>query len=279
MVDPITVGAGAAVAAYLSKDGVTKLLGPTADYLGGELKGLVEKSQKNIGSIFKKAEEKAGPKLDTPGSVNPRVLKHVVDEGRFTEDALFAEYFGGVLASARTADGKDDRGVYYSNIIQSMSIYQLRSHYFFYSLMWGLVKGKNVDLNNYVGRYSMDLIVPSLVYEQTFGISPSDAEMGIIGHALSGLSRQNLIEDNWKFTAPGLLRSEHIVVATNSFFVTPSIPGLELFLWAHGRGEQGLAEFTKPDLIARDELDIKHRELARFKTLAEFQSTRRGNPI
>ncbi|WP_419735671.1 hypothetical protein [Pseudomonas sp. COR18] len=279
MVDPITVGAGAAVTAYLSKDGVSKLLGPTAEYLGGELKNFVAKSQENLGKIFAKAEEKAGSKLDTDGTVNSRVLKHVLDEGRFSEDELFAEYFGGVLASARTEDGKDDRGVYYSGIIQSMSVYQLRFHYFFYNLMWGLVKGKSVDLNNYDGRFSLDLIVPCEVYERTFDAMPSDAEMGIIGHALAGLSRLNLIEDNWKFATPSLLNKEHIQVLTSSFFITPSIPGLELFLWAHGRGEKGLSEFMALDLVGRDELNIQQKHLARFKTPEEFAATQRGRSI
>lgn len=279
MVDPITLSASAAVAAYLSKDGVTKLLGPTADYLGGELKGLVEKSQQNIGAIFKKAEEKAGPKLEGPGVVNPRVLKHVVDEGRFSEDELFAEYFGGVLASARTDDGKDDRGVYYSNIIQSMSVYQLRMHYFLYILIWNLAKGKTIDVNNYFGRLSMDLIVPIQVYEQTFNASPSDAEMSIISHAMAGLTRLDLIEDTWKFADREFLKSERLEVSDRSFFVTPSIPGLELFLWAHGKGELGLPEFLSPTLVIKDELDIKAKHLARFKTVGEVQATRRGDLI
>jgi hypothetical protein len=57
MPEPITTIGGAAVVAYLSKDGVSKLLGPTAEYLGGEMKSLVEKSKQNITSVFKKAEK------------------------------------------------------------------------------------------------------------------------------------------------------------------------------------------------------------------------------
>lgn len=113
MAELIAMG-GAAVAAYLSKDGVSKLLGPTAEYLGGELKDLVEKSQHNLASVFRRAEQKCGPKLEAEGIVNPRVMKHVYEEARFSENELLAEYFDGVLASARTKDGKDDRGVYYS---------------------------------------------------------------------------------------------------------------------------------------------------------------------
>jgi hypothetical protein len=37
------------------------------------------------------------------------VFKQIWDEGRFIEDELAVEYFGGLLASARPPDGKDDR--------------------------------------------------------------------------------------------------------------------------------------------------------------------------
>ncbi|MCO7613300.1 hypothetical protein NJH83_24005 [Pseudomonas chlororaphis] len=273
MVDPVTIGAGAAAAAYLSKDGVAKLLGPTADYLGGELKTFVEKSQKNIASIFKRAENKAGHKLDEPGVVNARVLRHVIDEGRFTEEELFAEYFGGVLASARTSDGVDDRGVYYAQIVQSMSVYQLRLHYLVYYLMWNLAKGRQLDLNGYIDRYKLEIVIPVKIYERTFGIVDGPKEMPFIAHSLSGLTRNNLVEDTWKFAGPALLKASHITVDTQSFLIKPTISGIELFVWAHGRGEAGLSAFLSPELVVRDELGIKFTELARFKTPEETKLT------
>ncbi|MCU1750075.1 hypothetical protein [Pseudomonas sp. 6D_7.1_Bac1] len=276
MVDPITVSTGAAAAAYLSKDGVAKLLGPTADYLGGELKSLVEKSQKNLGAIFKSATSKAGDKLSEPGVVNARVLKHVIDEGRFTEEALFAEYFGGVLASARTPDGVDDRGVYYAQIVQSMSVYQLRMHYLFYYLMWNLAKGRQLDLNSYVDRCKLELVLPARVYERTFGVVDGRKEMSFIVHGLSGLSREDLIEESWQFDNPKVLKASHIEVDSHAFCVAPTIAGIELFIWAHGMGEQGLRAFLDPQLVEKDELGIEFKELARFKTQMETQLTGRG---
>jgi len=98
-----------------------KLLGPTADYLGGEIKSYTEKglnyvrgrSEKggkgeiksytekgleNITIIFKAAIKKLGSKIETDGQVPPRILKEILDEGYFCEDELASEYFGGVLA-------------------------------------------------------------------------------------------------------------------------------------------------------------------------------------
>jgi len=83
MPEPLTTVGLGAVAAYLGKDGIQKLLGPTADYLGQGLRDFTQKRAQTIGQIFQKAESKLGTKLDTPGEVPPKVLKAVLDEGSF----------------------------------------------------------------------------------------------------------------------------------------------------------------------------------------------------
>ena len=109
MAEIITVGVGA-IAAYLGKDGVQKILGPTADYLGEELKAFTQRRVENTAKIFLNAKKKLGPRLDSPGQVPPKVLKTVINEGSYSEDPIALEYFGGVLASSRTEIGRDDRG-------------------------------------------------------------------------------------------------------------------------------------------------------------------------
>lgn len=76
--DPIsTVGAGLAVIG--SKDILVKILGPTADYVGGEVKNFVAKCNVNLDSIFIRAQKKLGDRINEDGRVSPRVLKHVID--------------------------------------------------------------------------------------------------------------------------------------------------------------------------------------------------------
>ncbi|MGL6598005.1 hypothetical protein ACSZOB_09650 [Aeromonas veronii] len=105
--DPITsVGAGLAVIG--SKDLLIKILGPTADYVGGEIQGLVEKCNINLDNIFVKANKKLGARAEEDGVVSPRVLKHVLDEGRFCDNELTAEYYAGVLAASK--EGANKRG-------------------------------------------------------------------------------------------------------------------------------------------------------------------------
>ncbi len=104
-IEPNTV-VGAGLLALASKDTLNRLLGPTADYIGGEIRGLAEKCNINLGCIVRRAVKKLGRKIDEPGAVNSRVLRQVWSEGRFIEDELVAEYFGGLLASSRSASGQ-----------------------------------------------------------------------------------------------------------------------------------------------------------------------------
>ena len=96
--EPVTTIGLGAVAAYLAKDGIGKLLGPTADYLGDGLRDLLTRRRgESIGRIFSNASTKLGSQLDEPGQVPPRVLKTVLNEGSYCEDPVALEYFGGVL--------------------------------------------------------------------------------------------------------------------------------------------------------------------------------------
>ena len=112
MPEPLTtVGVSAiAAAAYVSKDVVSRILGPTADYLGDEFREFTRKRMDNVGKIFSNAERKLGNKLHNPGQVPPKVLKTIINEGSYSDDDIAVEYFGGVLASSRTDVSRDDRG-------------------------------------------------------------------------------------------------------------------------------------------------------------------------
>ena len=256
MVESITTIGTAAVVAYLSKDGVAKLLGPTADYLGSELKHLVEKSQENVVKVFKKAERKLGDRLQIPGTVNPRVFRHVYDEARFCESELLAEYFAGVLASSRTESGDDDRGVYYAQLVKSLSIHQIQFHYFFYYIIWKLSRGRAFDLNDHTGRTKLTVVIPAECYAATFGVTPSRKAESIVTHSLSGLARTDLIASDFLFSGPDVLRANGVNARAQSFKVSPTITGIELFLWVHGRGEETLNSFLGPDLVAEPDLKV-----------------------
>jgi hypothetical protein len=263
MIEPITtVGAGLGILA--SKDLLNNLLGPSADYIGGEIKNLVEKCNINLNDIFSKAYRKLGKKVDEEGIVPPRVLKYVFDDGRFCEDDLTKEYFAGVLASSRTKDGSDDSGVTFAKLISSLSSYQIRTHYLFYSSL----RKKFLPFNNCISpgtdRQAMFLYIPTDSYFESMPVAKElvdfDDKITILAHSMNGLKRNDLIGENyiwgerrnfsydsWKhrfseFPFDEKKLQEHGI----AFHPTPG--GMELFLWVHGSGHYSHLKFLDETL-------------------------------
>ena len=81
---------------------VEKILGPTSEYIGEQIKEWTVKKVTNTANIFKNAEKKLGDKINENGKVPPKILKSILEDGAWCEEELQVEYFGGVLASSRT---------------------------------------------------------------------------------------------------------------------------------------------------------------------------------
>jgi len=77
---------------WANRDLMKKLFGPTAEYLGDGMKGLVQKGSSNVGKIISAAIERLGDKINERGVVPPRILKDIVLEGAFIEDELTIRY-------------------------------------------------------------------------------------------------------------------------------------------------------------------------------------------
>lgn len=234
MVDPATtIGAGLAI--WGSKDLLLKVLGPTADYIGGEIQGLVEKCHVNLDQIFQKAAKKLGPRMEEDGSVSPRILKSIIDEGRFCDDGLTAEYYGGVLASSKSKVGRDDRGVTLLALLRELSAYQIRFHFVAYTIFHKYFKGDPSDLGMISQRIKLEMFIPWSVLNVAMDFGTDEREDKITTHCLYGLRRRDLIgsefasgdHKNLVKTYPGIAPEGGVVVA-------PTIPGAELYLWAMG---------------------------------------------
>ena len=227
MTDPLTI-TGAGLAILGSKDIINKILGPTAEYIGDEFKNLVGRCNINLDEIFKKAHKKLGPRIDSNEAVNPRVLKHVLDEGRFVEDELVAEYFGGILASSRTYNGKDDRSVYHINIIKSLSSYQIKLHYLVYSKLLVEINDNFIDLRKAESRNNIKVYIPERLLHYKFECHKDDIFL-FSTHSMSGLCEKTLLStsifsNHYKdknFNEPGIIAS-------------PTVLGIELFFLANG---------------------------------------------
>ena len=261
--EPVTV-IGTGLAILGSKEVLTKLLGPTADYLGGEARGLVEKCNINLDNILKIAVRKLGSRIGDPGTVSPRVLRHVVDEGRFVDDELVAEYYGGVLASARTENGRDDRAVGMLALIKGLSVYQLRLHCLSYTLVRQLFIGQTLNLGDQHDCLKMRVFIPTTVFRKAMEISPKEDFAAIMIHSMFGLKRQVLLTD---FLSGDLEYMEQQFPQRNikepGLVVTPSLPGAELFLWASGvSGASGIELLKEGVPMVTGKLEIPEGSFA-----------------
>lgn len=227
----LIIGSGLAILG--SKDLLTKLLGPSADYIGGEFKNLVQKCNVNLDSIFQKAARKLGERINDGSSVNPRVLKHVVDEGRFCEDDLTSEYYGGILASSRSRIGRDDRGVTLLALIKDLSVYQLRFHFVIYLTVNRLFKGQSFNLGDGNDCHKMRFFIPMDVYRTAMGFTEGEDPNTILPHCLFGLDKHKLISD-FASGQTEFLHKQHKSIPGEGILLAPTLPGAELFLWAVG---------------------------------------------
>jgi hypothetical protein len=250
--DPITtVGTGLAVIG--SKDILTKILGPTADYVGGEMKNLVQKCNVNLDNIFVRAKKKLGDRIDMDGQVSPRVLKHVLDEGRFCEDSIVADYYGGVLASSRSEVDRDDRGVAILAAIKSSSVYQLRLHYLFYSLVYKLYRGQGKKLGT--DRAGMQVYIPYSVYAEAMSFSEAENPAAILDHSVEGLVRSGLVESNFHYGQKQHMEKKFAAATEAGIIMAPSVFGAEVFLWG-----QGITGATGHELV-QDTLQLPPPEI------------------
>ena len=254
MPEPITTVGLGALAAYLTKDGVSKILGPTADYLGGQLKEFTQKRIENVGKIFSNAEKKLGNKLDSPGQVPPKVLKTIINEGSYSDDDVTVEYFGGVLASSRTEVGRDDRGSRLAKMIDNLSVYQIRSHYLIYSTISELFSNSENSFNTHENRGKMQLFIPLQSYCDVMAFTQQEwNNRQILSHIFHGLAADDLIGSNWKFGNQEFLKKILSGVPSGGIICTPTALGAELLLWAFGHGDKALDFLLTDDLSSEIE--------------------------
>lgn len=251
MADPTTIAIGGGLAAYLTKDALTRILGPTADYLGGELERFTRKRIENLGRIFQSAEVKLGPdRLEGPGHVPPKVLKAVLSDGSYSDDDVSLEYFGGVLASSRTEVGRDDRGARLARVIGNLSTYQVRSHYLIYSSISRVFSAKKARFGKAEDRAKMQLFIPGEAFITAMEFTDRELENPqIFHHILDGLSSDGLIEGRWMFGDRESLLKDVKKVPSDGIVCSPSLLGAELFLWAFGYGDQQLEFVLSGDFV------------------------------
>lgn len=137
--DLALVTAGVAGAAYVAQ----KLFGKTLDEMGDDLNKIYKSNRDKL--LAKAARKVADP--NDGAKPNLRVARDVIWNGAVTDDEVCAEYFGGLLASSRSADGKDDSALIYVDCIKALSAKQLHLHFVIYTCLQGILvrSGKTIN--------------------------------------------------------------------------------------------------------------------------------------
>lgn len=251
--DPLTILTAGGVISHVSKEVITRFFGPTADYLGEELKvlvknGIEEKRLQNLRSILLKAFEKVD--LDMDGEVPPRVLKAIIDEGSYCDDDLTQEYFSGILAGSRTKDFKDNRGMYFSSMLSGMTNYQISTHYIIYSLLRKAFKDKELKGDdNFIDYQILEtrgIYIDPKEYFRVLGLENSPDSDSIAINSFIGINNIGLIKNS--FNGDPHLSKLIVGEEKMGYFITPNVLGAELYLWAFGKNNH-LSKFFMEDLI------------------------------
>jgi hypothetical protein len=255
MADEIITGSGLAIAVGVKL--LNDVCGPTAKYVGGEIRSYTEIGVENLKRVFRNAAKHIQAQNKAEGQVPPRILKEVLSEGYFCEDEVQAMYLGGVLASSKCPVSRDDRGMSYCSLISSLSTYQLRTHFILYSALlrtkFFLIGGQRHPFNErafaMIGKYGLTVLIREKDYQSAMQFSQHEQPSNIAIHSFVGLETKGLSVGGIQVCCPYNPKDGEVPFR----YFYPTILGVELFLWGQGMGDIGFKNF-RPDLMQRLDL-------------------------
>lgn len=263
MTDPIQMALQAAQAAKVvdptsseaAKTGAKlwgDMLGPPARAYGQHLARRIEFWSED--KQARRVLERAALKTDSsePGRVPPRVAADVFEKAQWADDEFVAEYLSGVLASARTIEGKDDSAVSWTALVGRMSSDQLRMHYSLYSLLRSKAVGTaSEDIGEWEKRL---LLVEYSDVLASLGWDEDDYVQQRILDAVYGLERERLVANIghgtvgfWEKYWTPKYKKQLPPSRAGYFSFHATAAGSGLFLRAHGYGRSLVSTLLDPE--------------------------------
>jgi hypothetical protein len=219
----------AAVGAKLGYD----VFGTSAKYLGDELKKLTKVGVKNIQRVAKKAKQRKTELGIEGGAVAPRVLPLLLENAYYCEDELVASYLGGVMCSALSPHGRDDRGIAFVKTIEGLSSYALRAHCIVYASVANQPKTRMTGIQKWLARgHGVTVVFDDREFCDKMGFAPEEDAEALLEHAFLSLSAGELCMQG---IHPVILHKTKQKV--RAVHLTPR--GVELFCWGNGFGQTG----------------------------------------
>ncbi|TFB66844.1 hypothetical protein [Cryobacterium sp. Hz9] len=195
MIDPIALKAAAQGVRSFGAV-LDKFLGPTAEEMGKDLLDSYTR-RRNVRRVAARAVERSSLEADgtiPDGAIPARVAAELFDKAQWADDEFVAEYLSGVLASARTAEGRNDSGVSWTALVGRLSSDQLALHWAIYSGFQQRVRGRERD--DFWTLVGKQIVID---YEQLFTTLEwpltTEAELARVMDAAYGLRREGLLSD------------------------------------------------------------------------------------
>lgn len=238
---------------------VKRVLGPSADSIGETLKRWVEKRTENVGRVLENAASKLDSGPDERGAVPLRVAARLLEEGSYCDDDIMVEYLGGVLASARTTVGRDDRGARWVALVTSMSSYAIRLHYVAYTAAQICLRTHPVvvEWGNESDYQQLTFVVAANELTVSMEFDESEDPEDIVPETMFELAREGMIT-NWTYCPPKDFERRYNRTSPpgGAFTFHPTSVGIQLLAWAHGKGSQWRSWIEIGHLVAESGISM-----------------------
>lgn len=231
--------------------GGSALLGPSAVVVGSRLANATAWSLDNVERMFKRATDRSQGSADP---VNPRVLARTVDESSISDNEVMAEYLGGVLASSRTPDGKDDRGVAFVSTVGRLSSSTLALHYACYAHAALALAGQAVNPHLEVQLQPQRVFVSLIDLFATAKLTETTA----LTHGLFAMNGAGLLTAFSSGPAEHMRQNEVPHAQQSGLLYQITFAGIELFMWGMGLGQRSASDFFR---LTADELRVEGMDL------------------
>lgn len=244
--------------AILLKDPFNRMTGPTADYIGASLRDIISDPKNSqvvikIAELLSVARTRLGNKIHEPGQIPLRIARTILSEAAYSESDIAIEYFGGVLASSRTSDGRDDRGVKIAKVVTSLSSYQLRAHYLIYSTLSGLFSNAGLSFGKSFDQQLMTIRFSHKSFIEAMDMTESEwKNHQIWSHIFDGLLREYLLDNprigfDEESDVPDIGKGS--MPNDGGLTCLPTSLGAEVFLWAFGHSDKELDFLFSQDFL------------------------------
>lgn len=242
-----------------TKDLLLKILGPICDSIGKGVQNFLEERAEVMKRICSRTKMKLGNTIEIPGSVPFRVWKEILEAGSLSTDGLLVEYYSGLLATSRTASGKDDRVLPLLSLLKSMSTYQVRMHYIFYYFLHSAFLGREINIMDARQAQQSLIFIPFCDLEKSMSFDPTENAYCLSTQAIYWLVDSGLLSKNTAFGNREFLIQNHhsLIINQDGVIVGPSPKGAELFLAIHNLNNNFPGYlFTCPKILPCEDIPI-----------------------